>query len=167
MSDIMGFETNIIEVFDKFRDLTAREMTKAVKRAINKAASTLKANTLSELHATGINIGTNQKYSDTLDEGVRMRKAGGNYDEEIYSVVHIMGSRASGSGTFRLRFFEGGTKDRYQTKINGVELKKPRYIGNIKPYRFFQSANSTIESQLDAIYMEEIDKAVQKINNSK
>lgn len=161
----MGLETNIVEVFEKFKELTAREMTKAVKRAINKAASTLKANTLSELYATGINISSNSNYSDKLDDGVRMRKASGNYDEDINAMVHIMGSRSSGSGTFRLRFFEAGTKDRYQTKINGTPLKKPRFIGRIKPYWFFKSANSTLESQLDMIYMDEIDKTIQKINN--
>lgn len=160
----MGMETNIVDVFEKFKDLTTREMTKAIKRAVNTAASRLRATTLSELHSTGINIGHNQKYSDALDNGVRMRKAAGNYDEDIYSIVHILGSRASGSGTFRLRFFEGGTKDRYQTRVNGVQLRKPRHIGAIKPYRFFQSANQTIESQLESIYMTEIDKAIQKLN---
>ena len=160
----MGMETNIVEVFEKFSNLASKEMTRAIKRAINKAASQLKATTLSDLHATGINIGHNPKYSDTLDDGVRMLKARGNYDEDIYSIVHILGSRATGSGTYRLRFFEGGTKDRYQTKVNGIQLKKPRYIGAIKPYRFFQSANHTIESQLDRIYMEEIEKTIDKLN---
>ena len=161
----MGMETNIVEVFEKFKELTSKEMTKAVKRAVNKAANTLKANTLSELHSIGLNISSNNKYSDRLDDGVRMRKASGNYDEDIYSMVHIMGSQATGSGTFRLRFFEAGTNDRYQTEIHGTPLKKPRYIGRIKPYRFFQAANSTLESQLDSIYMDEIDKTIQKINN--
>ena len=163
----MGLEVNILDTFNKFAELTAQEMTRATKKAVNRAAAELKSTTLSELQSTGISNAPNPKYTDTLYKGIRMRKAGKvMYDEDVYSVVHVLGSRDSGSGTFRLRFFENGTQDRYQQSIHGTPLKKPRYVGKIKPEKFFARANSSIEGQLSTIYMEEIDKAIEKINNN-
>lgn len=162
-----GLETNVVEVWANFQELTSRQMTSAIKKAVSRGAAELKKETISQLGSTGIDTSApNTKYNDKLSDGVMMRKAQGNYDEDIYSIVHIMGTRATGSGTFRLRFFEKGTKDRYQKTMNGNPLKKPRFLGHIKPYWFFKNANSTIESRLDQIYIEEIDKAIDKINNS-
>lgn len=162
-----GFETNIEQVWAQFQELTSKQMTGAIKKAVSRGAAELKGETISQLHSSGIDIDRpNTKYQDKLDDGVMMRKAKGNYDEDIYSIVHIMGSRATGSGTFRLRFFEKGTKDRYQQTSNGKPLQKSRFLGSIKPHWFFKNANSTIESRLDQIYLEEIEKAIDKINRS-
>lgn len=162
-----GFETNIEQVWAEFQDLTSKQMTSAIKKAVSRGAAELKKETITQLRSSGIDVDRpNNKYNDKLDDGVMMRKARGNYDEDIYSIVHIMGSMSSGSGTFRLRFFEKGTKDRYQQTSHGNPLKKPRYVGAIRPYWFFKKANTNIESRLDQIYMEEIDKAIEKINRS-
>lgn len=162
-----SFETNIEEVWAKYQELTTNEMTKAIKRALNKAAVELKELTKNNFLASGINSHSPEsKYNDSLEDGVRMIKARGNYDEDFYSTVHILGTRASDSGTFRLRFFEKCTRDRFQTSIHGKPLQKPRYIGQIKPKWFFKTANSQIESQLDQIYLTEIDKAIEKVNRT-
>lgn len=162
-----GLETNIEQVWADFQDLTSSQMTRAIKKAVSRGAAELKKETLTQLYSSGIDLAKKtDKYNDSLEDGVIMRKAKGNYDEDIYSIVHIMGTRSTGSGTFRLRFFEKGTKDRYQQSSNGMNLKKPRFLGHIKPYWFFKNANSTIESRLDQIYIEEIGKAIDKINNS-
>lgn len=162
-----GLETNIEEVWAKFQELTTNEMTKAIKRALNKGAVELKELTKSNFLSSGIaQHSPESKYNDSLEDGIRMRKAQGNYDEDFYSIVHILGTRASDSGTFRLRFFEKGTQDRFQQSIHGKPLQKQRYIGKIKPKWFFKSANQQIESQLDQIYLNEIDKAIEKVNNT-
>lgn len=162
-----GLECDVEKTFEKFADLATNQMTAAIKKAINVAAATLKDITKSNLLSSGIVMHSNDsKFNDSLEDGVMMRKAKGNYDEDFYSVVHIMGSRATGSGTYRLRFFEKGTKDRYQQKVDGKPLSKPRYVGQIKPRWFFKTANDTIEPQLTDIYIKEIDKAVEKINRT-
>lgn len=79
----------------------------------------------------------NKKYNDTLEDAVRVTKIDGS---DVY--VHILGVRSKGSGTFRTRFFEKGTKDRYQKTYRGVKLKKKKFIGNITGNSFFKKAVS-------------------------
>ena len=158
-----GFETNIEEVFAKFSELTSSEMSKAVKRALNKAANALQNQTKANLETMIKNHGsTMPKFNDYLKEGVIRYSAKGNYDTELSSTVHIMGKYSSGTSTFILRMQEAGTKERYAVKYQ--PLQKPRYTGSLKPMWFFKSANQAIEPQLEHIYMEEIDKTIQKIN---
>lgn len=163
-----GFETNIEEVFKQFAELTNKEMSKAVKRALNKAAAELQNQTKANLQGViKSDTGGHGKYNDRMVDAVRRSGARGSYDAELSAVVHIMGTQATGSGTYRARFFEKGTKDRYAQTYKGQPLKKPRYLGAIKPAWYFRSANQMVEPQLERIYMEEIDKTIQKINNSK
>lgn len=164
---MIGLETNIEEMWAKFQNLATNEMSRAIKRALNKAAVALKDLTKSNFASLDLNQhSTNSKYNDSLEDGIKMVKARGNYDEDFYSTVHIMGNMASGSGTFRLRFFEKGTQDRFQQSIHGKPLQKPRYVGQIKPNWFFKNANQQIESQLDNIYLKEIDKSIEKVNST-
>ena len=77
----------------------------------------------------------NPRYSDTLLDAVGFSKVDG-----ASLNVNAMGNRKSSSGTYRARFFEAGTKDRYQKTRNGIRLKKKKFIGKIKPTNFFNSA---------------------------
>lgn len=77
----------------------------------------------------------NPRYSDTLLDAVGFSKVDGASVN-----VNAMGNRKSTSGTYRARFFEAGTRDRYQKRHNGIKLKKKKFIGNIKPTNFFSSA---------------------------
>ena len=77
----------------------------------------------------------NPRYSDTLLDAVGFSKVDGSS-----LTVNAMGNRKSSSGTYRARFFEAGTKDRYQKTRNGIRLKKKKFIGKIKPTNFFNSA---------------------------
>lgn len=163
-----GFDTNIEEVFSQFAELTNKEMSKAVKRALNKAAAELQAQTKSNLESMIKNHGsTMPKFNDYLKEGVIRYSAKGSYDTELASAVQIMGKQSSGTSTFILRMLEKGTKERYAETYRGKPLKKPRYLGALKPMWFFKSANQSLEPQLEQIYMQEIDKTIQKINNTK
>lgn len=162
------FVTDIERIWDEFQQLTKVEMSKAVKRALNKAANILKNQTKANLESMIKNHGTTMpKYNDYLKEGVIMHSAKGAYDSDLTSVVHIMGKQSSGTSTFILRMLEGGTKERYAVKYRGKPLQKPRYLGQIKPMYFFKSANQSIEPQLEHIYLEEIDKTIEKINHQK
>lgn len=77
----------------------------------------------------------NPRYSDTLIDAVGFTKVDG-----ASLNVNAMGTRKSSSGTYRARFFEAGTKDRYQKRYKGIRLKKKKYIGKLKPTNFFSSA---------------------------
>jgi len=77
----------------------------------------------------------NPRYSDTLLDAVGFSKVDGASVN-----VNAMGNRKSSSGTYRARFFEAGTKDRYQKRHNGIALKKKKYIGKITGTNFFSSA---------------------------
>jgi len=161
------FKCDIEDKWPEFYDYTVEELTYAIRRAVNTAAYMLKTLTQSNFNSTGIRNDRNPKYIDTLSDAIRMRKSRvTNMGEDIFSEVSILGSRETGSGTFRLRFFEKGTNDRYQNSINGHPLKKPRYVGRIKPSWFFKNANVAIESQIDSIYNDQITKAIEKINST-
>lgn len=93
-------------------------------------------------------------YKDKLIDAVRRSKP---QDGEVK--VHILGTRNSGSGTFRLRFFEYPTK-RYQTTKNG----KKKYAGSLAKYNgFFQqgwaTSKSDAETKMQQAYEKYIDKA--------
>lgn len=76
----------------------------------------------------------NDKYEDSLLDGI----FAGKYENDKIKVT-ALGNRDKYSGTFRTRFFVGGTKDRevgygYRMTKNGikyVEYKKPHKLGKI------------------------------------
>ena len=98
-------------------DEIAKEMPNIEKRALYRAAY------------------KNPKYIDTLVDAVGFSRVDG-----ASTTINAMGTRKTGSGTYRTRFFEEGTVKRYHKKRNGIKLKKKKYIGFIKPTHFFSSA---------------------------
>jgi len=119
-----GLTTNALEVFEQFREFNLKEMRKATKTALRKGAQVLSKNTKKQLRQKlRAASKRNPKYNDRLIDAVRYsvdRK--GNLAK-----VHIMGTQKKGSGTFRLRFFERGTKIRTHKsgKKIGKTLSKP------------------------------------------
>lgn len=99
----------------------------------------------------------NPKYNDRLVDGVVMTKPKNGM---IY--VHILGIRDSKSGTYRLRFFEGRTKDRYQkgTLKPKKDFKKKRFTGYLD-YKFFNDGVSRGTSPANKMLFEELDKRIQ------
>lgn len=100
-------------------------------------------------------IATHQsdKYSDTLADAVRYSRRHGTA-----VTVHTLGTRAKTSGTYRARFFEGGTRKRYQRRYRGRPLEHKRYLGYIKPVNFFMSAVTSASAQA----MSEMEKILQE-----
>ena len=146
-----------------FEDI-ARKMPDVEKRALYRAAYFFRDKIRQQL-STSLPASTkrNPKYSDTLIDAVGFTKVDG-----ASLVVNAMGSGKKGSGTYRTRFFEDGTVDRYQKKRNGIRLKKKKYIGHIKPYKFFQSAVSANESAavklMEDVIGEYVDTAFKNTN---
>ena len=171
------FECNVEEVFNSFSQLASADMKKSIKGAISKAAKVLQEQTKTNLNSVIKTRGNNHwrngeliEYSDIIDDGVRRTKVYENSDEDYEAKVHILGTRASESGTYRLRFLETGTKERYakhyRHKGDLMTLKKPRNLGMIRGRRFFEAAKREVLPQIQQIYLEEINKSIQRINNS-
>ena len=117
-------------------DEIAKEMPNIEKRALYKAAYFLREKIQQSLiSAVPKATQKNPKYIDTLVDAVGFSRVDG-----ASTTINAMGTRKTGSGTYRTRFFEEGTVKRYHKKRNGIKLKKKKYIGLIKPTHFFSSA---------------------------
>lgn len=140
------------------------ELPRAEKRALYRAAYFLRDKIRQSL-SSAIPKATqsNPKYNDTLVDAVGFTKVDG-----ASLNINAMGNRRKGSGTFRARFFETGTKDRYQKTRNGVKLQKKKYIGKIKPTWFFHKAVNANEAQAVKLMEDVISEYVNiAVNNTK
>jgi hypothetical protein len=133
----LKIEGDIIGKFDE----ALRELPEAEKHALYSAAAFLRdkgrESLISKLPKA---TQQNPKYKDTIADAVRFTKVDG-----ATLKVHALGTQESGSGTYRARFFEEQTKDRYQKTWNGVKLKKKRFLGHVGPLHFFKP---TMESNM-------------------
>ena len=120
-----------------------KELPRAEKRALYRAAYFLRDKIRQSLVSSIPKAETHSpKYSDTLVDAVGFTKVDG-----ASLNINAMGSRKKGSGTYRTRFFENDTKDRYQKTYRGIKLKKKRFLGHITGTHFFSNAVSQNESQ--------------------
>lgn len=143
-------------------DELKKEIPIAEKRALYRAAYFLR-DKIRESLSTKLpkaNV-RSEKYSDTLIDAIGFSKVDG-----ASLNVNAMGNRKKRSGTYRTRFFEEGTVNRYQKKRNGVRLKKKKFIGRIKPLKFFSSAvdaNKNVAVKLmEDVITQYVDKAINK-----
>ena len=162
----MGFEVNVSEVFNQFKELTFREMDSAVKRAMRRAAKAIKDQTVSNARA-GIKTYNNHPndpyHGDSILDAPRITKLQDRYDGELEIKVHVLGSTRDDSQTYRFRFLEAGTKPRYAKTFRGKPLQKSRYLGQITGRRYFDNARRSVD--VENIYLETFSKAVENINN--
>lgn len=107
-------------------------------------------------------------FKDKLIDAVRVSKIKVEGDE-IKTAVHVLGVRSSGSGTYRARFFEGGTQPRETSKEYtdslGRTYKKGKPLGRIKALNFFQKAQSVMSNlavSLDKVINDLINKNAPK-----
>ena len=160
-------ETDADEVFIKFKDLSIKEMKKALTQAIRESAMGLRKEVRANLRKSvkGANK-KSEKYEDTLLQGVRMTKTK-ERNGEINAYVTITSNQKKKSQSYKLKFVEIGTKKRYTTYWKGNKLKKERYTGEITASHFYERAVENYQSKADKIMMDAIKKAVDKINNKK
>lgn len=159
-----NFETNIEEVYEKFLELNAKEMNKAIKSALVAGAKELQKKTISNLDESILVKGNSMK---DLHEGVRMGKVKGEYGEDLEVKVNIMGKNTGRGSDGRLRWLEVGTTNRQNLTKGGTQLSKPRNTGQMTGKYFFKSANDMVLSIIEAIYAQAMDQAIEKINKTK
>ena len=143
-------------------DEVSKVMSKAESSALRKGANLIKKNVRSSVRSSDFDsTSRNPNYTDRLIDAVRSSKV---KDGSIK--VHVLGTRSSGSGTYRLRFFEGGTKERIQTKVNGKSLRKPRNLKRIKAYHFFEIGVNESQTEILSTMDEQLTKIIEKAWNN-
>ena len=112
MSKAVGMTVDSEEVEQMLDFFNSDQCTDLYKRALGTVAADYKK-TVKEFFTGAMPSATrpSQRYKDKLIDAVRVSKVEAN-GNEVTTKVHIMGVRSSGSGTFRARFFEGGTNPR-------------------------------------------------------
>lgn len=177
-----GFDIDIDKTFAQFCNLAKEEMTKACKKALVAGAKEIVKQGRSNANA-GITSHRDKHWEkhkpvtfiDNITDAIRASKvdAGyGRYADNMSIKVHPLGTKKKGSGTYRYRFLEGGTKPRtikyYKTKDGKLKLlAEPRTVRGVTPRRWFETAYSSVEPQLENIYLAEIDKTIKKLNAAK
>lgn len=140
------------------------ELPRAEKRALYRAAYFFRDKIRQSL-SSSLPKATqaNPKYSDTLVDAVGFTRVDG-----ASLNINAMGNRKKSSGTFRARFFEAGTKNRYQKTRHGIKLQKKKFIGKIKGTFFFHRAVAANETQAVKIMEDVISEYVNTaMNNTK
>lgn len=163
--DNKGLATDALEIYERFKTFTLKEMDSAVKSALSKGASVIAKQTKQNLksrlpNSTKRNV---TKYKDTLVDAVKSSiwKKKGNTPNE--AKVHIMGNRDQYGGTFRTRFFEKGVADMSRKNTNGKII----FGGSIKPLHFFRDAVIATKDEVIQVIDETLEKKIREINDKK
>lgn len=148
------------------------EYSKTIKGSLMYTAHNLVKNAKSIFVQSVPKAGVKGKFKDTLTDAVRYfynrRNSTGEYTEVT---VHTMGTRETGSGTFRARFFEQGTVDRDQGVRVGRKGKTYKTAnaghptGRINPVGYFQQAVNNANTQWQEDLERFIDRATDKLNH--
>lgn len=157
VEEMLSFFTSeqCTDLYSKALGTVAREYKETAK---NYFKSALPSATRSSQHG----------FKDKLIDAVRVSKIKVDGDN-ISTKVHVLGVRSSGSGTYRARFFEGGTQPRETSKEYtdslGRTYKKGKPLGRIKALNYFQQAQSAMSNltvSLDKVINDLINKNAPK-----
>ena len=154
----VGMSIDSEEVEKMLDFFTSDQCTDLYKKALGTIAADYKK-TVKEFFTGAMPSATRPSqsgYKDRLIDAVRVSRIEAEGDE-VKTKVHIMGVRSAGSGTFRARFFEGGTKERV--------TKTGRKAGRIEALNFFQKAENTMQNltvSLDQVLTNLINKNAPK-----
>lgn len=149
--------------FSEFASYTEREVNKAIRSALGKAARLVRKKAKANLgDALPKAKKRSLKFSDKLVDAIRISK----YNKDTASIlVHTMGTRKADSGTFRTKFFESGTAERV-LKRRRKKDGSPWKTGSIKALRFFDQARSS-ESEIQSTIDETLTEAINRINQNR
>lgn len=156
MSD--GISVDVTGAKDMLESLSTRKIMGMQKKVLRKAANVVKKEAKSRLRQSLPNASKrNPKYSDTLLDAIKVSVWEDN--NGAYSKVHTMGSKKKTSGTFRARFFEGGTVFR--------KTAKEQSRGSLKAINFFSSATTATRNEVESTIDTELSKVIQTIADKK
>lgn len=176
---------NTDEVLRKFEKMEYSNLTDTFRSAISKSLQILKRRTISELRATGYNVGS------------PFRKGKTNYPSLVQGVIdevsadgtegRVRIAKAKGKGyfspvgddNFGLKWFEQGTKERHKkgkgyswvansnTRQGGARRKRNEgaRTGKIESKEFFKKAYDATHEQMNDTLEREVSKALERIMN--
>ena len=136
--------TNLTDFIDMSMDELNAGMRAGVTLAANDIAKQAQLNLVSRVSGARNTL----PEGGSLYDGIRCF----TWRDAPAATVHIYGNLGHNDGTWRLRFFNGGTKDRYHKKMVDVPGKKRkakskgRYVGKITPTNFFDDALTNIDA---------------------
>lgn len=159
MAKSVGIKIDGGQVIKMFNDFNGKDMKRAMHTAIQRSLVVVKKKAVSNLGQAvePDKISFPDKYGNTLKKGIKTKV----FRNKQSGIIHI-------KGNYKLRFFEGGTDDRYQeynTRSPKVPLKKDRYTGKIKKYNFFSNALMQTEEQVFNNIHIELANAIKKIRD--
>ena len=140
------------DTLDNFTGELRDKLDKAARAGVIAAINTIRDKVKSSVTSADFNTSSSKQFGVPLIEGVR------TYMEQGYpiGVTHILGDTKHNDGTWRLRFFEGGTKPRTQRTYD-------RYTGSIAANWFFKNAIVNADSMAQKLIDDRISKAIDKI----
>lgn len=173
MSNDIQFTVDTTEMQRMVRYFSDKDWFAVKRRALSKAGNAIKRDA-KRIFKSKLPKASHkgEKFSDRLIDAIRTSKIKNEGTGELHLKVHTMGSRKSGSGTYRARFFEGGARqngDRYQKPYVdslGRKYTHGRNIGRIKPLYFFDEAVSRRKVQ-ETNMAKDIEAEIIKLNNKK
>ncbi len=130
-------------------NVTKTQVAASVRHGVSDSANMIKEQARSSLSNTGLNVMSSRHYSSPLIDGIKAYM----WHDLPVGVVHILGNTSTNDGTWRLRFFENGTKERF--------TRKGFSRGKITGTNFFEEAIQGKKAVVESI----IDNAIQ--NNIK
>lgn len=158
---ILTIEVN--DTIEQYADDLTNTLNLGVKVGIAKASNLIRDRVKQSVKAAPFNSSSSQQYGVPLIQGVRTTMAKG------YPIgyVSMLGDTHHNDGTWRLRFFNAGTKYR-KRKTNSPtgKLKIGRKLGKIKPTFFFDNALKDAENIATKLVNEELQKSIDMVNKN-
>ena len=150
---------NLVQQWREIDGRVRKEILKARKKGMNKAVGKIRNKTKALIKSSlPAAKNHNPKYNDTMLSGAKVSKYKDNdLVGEAIAGAHIMGTRKTGSGSFRLRFFEDGTTSR--------TTKRGYRRGKVSGKHFFKNAVDSEISKAPSIIERELEKAIERCNN--
>ena len=151
---IIDAEDRLKSFFNDRFDRTDKRIRAAVRHGISEAINRIKLKTQQNISGSWFRSRTSEHYSTPLIEGVKAYLQRGGL---LMGYVDILGNTKTNDGTWRLRFFEGGTKLR--------KAKHGKDYGKIRADWFFDRAYNSIGSDAVEIIQSSVDNAINEIND--
>ena len=159
---LIDAKDSIESFFKGLFDKTNKRIMSAARHGVSEAIDAIKEKTKQNVSSSNFNGITSagrtlrgRTYTTPLIEGVQAYM----WQKTATGFVHIMGTPRYDDGTWRLRFFNSGTRQRRSKKGNNY--------GSLKSDPFFANAITSAEPNAITMIQNSIQSAIDEINNSK
>ncbi len=159
-------DTNAEDIIKELNAIETKYIDRAIRKGIRTTLNQQKKLTKNQLLSVLPKAKKqNPKYIDRLIDAVKVSKIDRDETGQLYGKIHVMGTRKKGSGTYRARFFEDGTKERFAKTYKGKPLKKQRRLGKIEPTFYFKSSTNGLQSRVNDSIDKELKNMIDKLNS--